>query len=90
VLLKELFFCGTQEKGEKIVNKIYVIINQIQQYLRKRRYFGHYIHNIARVLFNIPIIDYRKISHGNKLVHLSDYHKIFPMDKPLFFWFCQR
>ena len=58
------------------MQKIRDIIGQIKQYTREGNYAGHYFENIIRILLNISVIDYRVISHGNKVVHSSDYHRI--------------
>jgi len=58
------------------MQKIYDIIEQIRQYSHEKNYAGHYLENIIRILLNIPVIDYHIISHENKVVHSSDYHRI--------------
>lgn len=58
------------------MNNISAIADQIKQYLRERKYAGDYFANIIRILLNIPVIDYRVVSHENKLAHSSDYHRI--------------
>lgn len=57
---------------------ISMIIYQLKQYLKIRKYGDHYLVNIIRIIFRWPIIDYRVISHKNRVVHscLTDRHEI--------------
>ena len=52
-------------------SKFNQIIDQIEQYHEERNYPEHYLENIKRIIFNVPIIDYRKFSHKNIIVHMS-------------------
>ncbi len=48
--------------------KLTLIIKQWHQYRQTGKYWQHYFWNICRIIFHLPIIDYRHISHENKLV----------------------
>ena len=52
-----------------MLNKLKMIIDQIRQYCVEKKYGDHYFYNVVRIIFNIPIIDYRVISHTNLVVH---------------------
>ncbi len=59
------------------MRKITAIFDQLAQYSKEWNHSEHYFKNILRILFNVPMIDYRVISHGNLLVHSSTFHRLF-------------
>ena len=52
------------------------VIHQLEQYFHEKKHLNHYIQNCIRILLEIPIINYRVISHENNLAHSSEYHRI--------------
>ena len=58
-------------------SKISKIVDEFKQWRQPKNkpYFDHYLSNAVKIIFGNQPIDYKIISHENKMVHSSFYTK---------------